>query len=59
MINNSLPKSLPQQKSSNRSISVGKLNINSRSEAEHELTALAFIRLLGAVHLVPWEWCRG
>ena len=26
---------------------------NSRSEAEHELTALAFIRLLGAVHLVP------
>lgn len=24
-----------------------------RSEAEHELTALAFIRLLGAVHLVP------
>lgn len=46
-------KTAPQKKSSNRSIQWGKLNGNSRSEAEHELTALAFIRLLGAVHLVP------
>ena len=34
---------------------IGRIHIeNHRLEPQKELTALAFIRLVGAVHLVPW-----